>query len=85
LKLVFGQSKKIRSTFRPPAGGRKKKDWFQNFVLSVLRTANFRIADRTLVLDFKNAFKIAENTMPRRFAPRQLLTISQKVKLGGVF
>ena len=26
----------------------------------MLCTANFRIADRTLVLDFKNAFKIAE-------------------------
>jgi hypothetical protein len=32
----------------------------QNFVLPELRSANFRIADRTLVLDFKNAFKIAE-------------------------
>ena len=32
----------------------------QNFILPELRSANFRIADRTLVLDFKNAFKIAE-------------------------
>jgi hypothetical protein len=45
---------------------------------------NFRIADRTLFLDLKNAFKIAEkNTMPRRCAPRQYLSISLNVKLGG--
>ena len=29
--------------------------------------------------------KLRKNTMPRRFAPRQFLTISQKVKIGGVF
>jgi len=27
--------------------------------------------------------KLRKNTMPRRFAPRQFLTISQKVKIGG--
>jgi hypothetical protein len=29
--------------------------------------------------------KLRKNTMPRRFAPRLFLTISQKVKIGGVF
>ena len=45
--------------------------------------SNFRIADRTLFLDFISAFKIAEKTMPRRFAPRQYPSISLNVKLGG--
>ena len=38
----------------------RKKIGLQNFILPELRSANFRIADRTFVLDFKNAFKIAE-------------------------
>jgi len=29
--------------------------------------------------------KLRKNTMPRRFAPRLFLTISQKVKIGGLF
>ena len=45
---------------QPFAKGERKKIGLQNFILPVLCTANFRIADRTLVLDFKNAFKIAE-------------------------
>jgi len=45
---------------QPFAESERKKIGLQNFILPVLRTANFRIADRTLVLDFKNAFKIAE-------------------------
>jgi hypothetical protein len=32
----------------------------QNFILPELRSVNFRIANRTLACDFKNAFKIAE-------------------------
>jgi len=28
---------------------------------------------------------LRKNTMPRRFAPRLFLTISQKVKIGGLF
>ena len=31
----------------------------------------------------KMPLKLRKNTMPRRFAPRLFLTISQKVKLGG--
>jgi len=45
---------------QPFAESERKKIGLQNFVLPVLRTANFRIADRTLACDFKNAFKIAE-------------------------
>jgi len=45
---------------QPFAESERKKIGLQNFILPELRSANFRIADRTLVLDFKNAFKIAE-------------------------
>jgi len=45
---------------QPFAKSERKKIGLQNFIFPVLCTANFRIADRTLVLDFKNAFKIAE-------------------------
>ena len=44
---------------QPFAKGERKKIGSENFVFSVLSHRNFRIADRTLVLDFKNAFKIA--------------------------
>lgn len=54
-------------------------------LLKRLRFSENFIADRALVLYFKNAFKIAEKTMPRRKAPRQPLLISLNVKLGGVF
>ena len=45
---------------QPFAESERKKIGSENFVFSVLSHRNFRIADRTLVLDFKNAFKIAE-------------------------
>jgi len=56
LKLTFGQSKKISLCFS--AEGGNKKIGLQNFVLPELRSANFRIAERTLSLDLKNAWKI---------------------------
>src|SRR3989344_3067531 len=45
---------------QPFAKGERKKIGSENFVFSVLLHRNFRIADRTLACDFKNAFKIAE-------------------------
>ena len=45
---------------QPFAKSERKKIGSENFVFSVLSHRNFCIADRTLVLDFKNAFKIAE-------------------------
>jgi hypothetical protein len=45
---------------QPFAESERKKIGLQNFILPELRSANFRIADRTLACDFKNAFKIAE-------------------------
>ena len=46
--------------------------------------SNFRIADRTLVLDFKNAFKIAEKYHAEALCAEANFTISQKVKIGGI-
>ena len=43
---------------------------------SALPTARWRAIS-------KMPFKLRKNTMPRRFAPRLFLTISQKVKIGG--
>jgi len=45
---------------QPFAESERKKIGLQNFILPELRSANFRIADRTLACDFKNAFQIAE-------------------------
>jgi len=56
----LGNQRKIRSTFVRPLADERKKIGSENFVFSVLSHRNFRIADRALVLDFKNAFKIAE-------------------------
>ena len=44
---------------QPFAKSERKKIGLQNSILPELRAVNFRIADRTLACDFKNAFKIA--------------------------
>jgi hypothetical protein len=51
---------KYAQHFVRPLADERKKIGLQNFILPELRSANFRIADRTLFCDFKNAFKIAE-------------------------
>jgi len=49
----------------PFAEGERKKIGLQNFVLPVLRTANFRLSGQKLFLDFKNPFKILAEAEPR--------------------
>ncbi|PIR73765.1 MAG: hypothetical protein COU40_00835, partial [Candidatus Moranbacteria bacterium CG10_big_fil_rev_8_21_14_0_10_35_21] len=51
---------KYAQHFVRPLADERKKIGSENFVFSVFSHRNFRIADRTLILDFKNAFKIAE-------------------------
>ncbi|MFZ3073793.1 MAG: hypothetical protein WA093_01535 [Minisyncoccales bacterium] len=62
----------------------------RRLVLKILFSLCFRTGTSALptALCFwisKMPLKLRKNTMPRRFAPRLFLTISQKVKIGGVF
>jgi hypothetical protein len=47
-----------------PPKAEEKKIGSQNFVLPVLRTANFRLSGQKLFLDFKNPFKITAEAEP---------------------
>jgi hypothetical protein len=83
LKLVFGQSGKNMLNLSLSA---KEK----RLVLKTSFSLCFRTGTSALptALWFWISFrpsKLRKNTMPRRFAPRLFLTISQKVKIGGVF
>ena len=60
----------VRGSLEPPRAPRVR---LVGIRIAFKIHSNFRIADRTLVLDFKNAFKIAENTMPRREAPKPII------------
>jgi hypothetical protein len=50
----------------PFAKGERKKIGLQNFVLPVLRTANFHLSGQKLFLDFKFPFKITAEAEPER-------------------
>gem|GEM_PF-4442333 len=69
----------------PFAKGERKKIGSENSIFSVLRTGTSaspsgRFRSPSKMLGFSRG-----NTMPRREAPRQHLSISLNVKLGGVF
>jgi hypothetical protein len=50
----------------PSAKGERKKIDLENSILSVLRTANFRLSVQKLFFDFKNPYKIIANAEPER-------------------
>ena len=54
---------------------------FRDFLKKI--GSNFRIADRTLVLDFKNAFKIAEKYHAEALCAEAVSYDFTKVKIGG--
>jgi len=83
MKLFFGQSRKNTLNLSLKAKEKRlvcKISFCPCFArrTSALPTARWRAIS-------KMPSKLRENTMPRRFAPRLFLTISQKVKIGGVF
>ena len=83
MKLVFGQSKKNMLNLSPKA--KEKRLVLKTSFSLCFRTGTSALPTALCLWISKMPSKLRKNTMPRRFAPRQFLTISQKVKIGGVF
>jgi len=83
LKLAFGQSKKNALNLSLKA--KEKRLVLKTSFSLCFRTGTSALPTALWFWISKMPSKLRENTMPRRFAPRQFLTISQKVKIGGVF
>src|SRR3990167_5351429 len=81
LKLVFGQSKK--NTLNLSLKAKEKRLVLKTSFSLCFRTGTSALPTARWRAISKMPFKLRKNTMPRRNAPRQLLTIFLKVQIGG--